>query len=127
MRTQTMLVLCLMVVAPVVRAQHEPEKGDTGRFGNPTSTARVFQDYIYGVVKKIDAKSNKLVLEKTKFGIDQAFKLEPKTKYIHDGKPATLAGLKIGDQVYVDARKDKKTGEMTAKKVITGVAPTQLP
>lgn len=120
-------LFCLAVVAPTVWAQNPPGKTDTARFGNPTSTARVFQDYLYGVVKKIDAKARELVLEKTKFGVDQTIKLEPKTRYIHDGKPSSMTHLKAGDQVYVDVRKDKKTGDMIAKKVITGVAPTQLP
>ncbi len=104
--------------------QRQATKTSTGRFGNPTSTARAFQDYIYGVVKKIDSKHNELTLEKTKFGVDQPIKLESKTKYVHDRKPSSLDRLKVGDQVYVDARRDKE-GALVAKKVVTGVAPTE--
>ncbi len=118
---------CCAVATLAGSAQNEPKKAKTARFGNPTSTARVFQDYLYGVVKKIETKTNELVMDKTKFGIDQTIKLEPKTKYIHDGKPSSLASLKVGDQVYVDVRKDKKTGDMVAKKVVSGVGPTELP
>ena len=105
-------------------AQHrEPPRSGTARYGDPTSIARVYQDYLYGVIKKID--TNEIVLEKTKFGTDQAFKLDRKTKYIRDGKPGSFDNLKVGDQVWVDVKADKKTGEMTAKKVVTGVvAPT---
>jgi hypothetical protein len=105
-------------------AQHrEPPRSGTARYGDPTSIARAYQDYLYGVIKKID--TNEIVLEKTKFGIDQAFKLDRKTKYIHDGKTGSFDSLKVGDQVWVDVKTDRKTGEMTAKKVLTGVvAPT---
>jgi hypothetical protein len=99
--------------------QHEPPKAGTARFGDPTGTARTLQGYLYGVVKKIGA--NELVLDKTQFGDAQVFKLEPKTKYVHDGKPSKLADLKVGDMVFVDAKKDKKTGERTARRVVTGV------
>jgi len=101
----------------------EPGQPATGRFGNPTSIARVFQDYFYGVIKSLD--KNELVLEKTKFGIDQTIKLAPKTKYLHDGKPSSWDQLKVGQQVWVQVKTDKKTGEMAAKRVLTGVvAPT---
>lgn len=62
-----------------------------------------------------------MVLTKTKFGIDETFKFDRKTKFIHDGKPGTRERLKPGDEVWVDINKDKKTGEMIAKKVATGV------
>ena len=127
MRLKNALRLALILpvaIAPWVQAQNEPKKSDTGRFGNPTSIARNLQDYLYGVIKKIDDKSNELVLDKTKFGIDQTVKLDAKTKYIHDGKPSALSQLKPGDQVYVDVRKDKKTGDRYAKKVVSGVPPT---
>ncbi len=115
---------CLMA-APRGLAQREPPKSETARFGNPTATARVFQGYIYGVIKKIN--TTEVVLNKTEFGDDQTFKLDSKTKYIHDGKPSSLAKLKAGDQVYIDVKKEKKTGDMVAKKVVTGIAPTQAP
>ena len=104
----------------MAQREKEPAKPETARFGDPSSTARIYQTYLYGVIKQISA--SEMVLEKTKFGIDQAFKLEPKTKYLHDGKPAAHDRLKVGDQVWVDVKKNKKTGDMIAKKVVTGVA-----
>ncbi len=103
-------------------AQQKTDKPETARFGNPTSTARALQDYIYGVVKQVE--KTELVLDKTASGVDEVFKLEPKTKIIRDGKPSTLDDLKIGDQVFVQVKKDKKTGDKLAKKVVTGVPPT---
>jgi|SRR5690242_9151792 hypothetical protein len=96
-----------------------PAQPDTGRFGNPTSTARIYQNYLYGVVKKINSED--MVLEKTKFGIDQTFKFDRKTKFIHDGKPSSRDKVKEGDKVWVDVHKDKRTGDLIAKKVVTGV------
>jgi hypothetical protein len=134
-RTVTLLsalVLGAGAAIPAARAQSQPSvhtPSDTpdkpsSRFGNPTSIARIYQDYVYGVVKKIDAKGNELILDKTVFGDDQVFKLQPKTKFIHDGKPSKLGQLKVGDDVYVKMHKNKKSGEMTAQKVVTGVLPT---
>lgn len=117
--------MVLFFVPPALLAQREPKKAETARFGNPTGVARPFQDYLYGVIKKIDSKE--LVLDKTKFGIEQTVKLGPKTKYIHDGKPSTLEPLKVGDQVYVETKTDKKTGDMMATKVVTGVGATPGP
>ena len=118
---------CLLILVPTSWPQHEPQKAETARFGNPTSTARMFQTYLYGVIKKIDTKNNQLVLDKTKFGVDQTIKLDSKTKFILDEKPSSLAHLKVGDQVYIDVKTDKKTGDMLAKKVVSGVEPTSLP
>lgn len=101
---------------------NQPRPAETARFGNPTGIARKYQTYLYGVIKKID--KDEIVLEKTKFGVDMTVKLLPKTKYIHDQKPNTLEQLKVGDQVYVDVKTDKKTGEMSAKKVVSGILPT---
>lgn len=120
-------ILWLVILVPTGSPQNEPKKADTARFGNPTSTARMFQTYLYGVIKKIDTKNNQLVLDKTKFGVDQTIKLDAKTKFILDEKPSSLAHLKVGDQVYVDLKTDKKTGDMLAKKVVSGVEPTSLP
>ena len=106
------------------RAQTEPAKPGEPRFGNPTSTARTVQDYVYGVIKQIDKEG--LILDKTSFGDAQKFKLDRKTKFIHDGKPSSFEDLKVGDKVWIDTKADKKTGEMTAKKVVTGLAPTEL-
>ena len=121
----TAFLVCLIAPSAGYAQRVEPPKAETARFGNPTSIARVFQDYLYGVIKKIEAQE--LVLDKTKFGIEQTIKLEPKTKYIHDGKPSTWDRLKVGDQVYVDLKKDKKAGDLIAKKVVSGVGATQTP
>jgi hypothetical protein len=93
----------------------------TARFGNPTGIARKYQSYISGVIKKVD--KNEIVLTKTRFGVDTPIKLEGKTKYIHNEKPGKLEDLKKGDLVFVDVKKNKKTGEMSAKKVVSGVLP----
>ena len=106
-------------------AQKPPPEADTGRFGNPTATARTYQTYLYGVIKSLDA--NQMVLGKTKFGVDQTLKLEGKTKFIRDNKSSSRDKLKIGDQVYVDFRKNKRTGELIAKKVVAGAEAEPVP
>jgi hypothetical protein len=113
----------LALAAAGLGQRTEPRQPETARFGDPTSTARVFQDYFYGVIKSLDKKE--MVLEKTKFGVDQAIKLDSKTKYLHNEKPSPFDRLAVGDQVWVQVNTNKKTGELTAKKVLTGVvAPT---
>lgn len=107
------------------RAQQPPAQAATGRFGNPTATARTYQTYLYGVIKSLEAKE--MVLEKTKFGVDKIFKLESKTKFVRDNKPSTRETLKVGDQVFVDFRKNKKTGELIAKKVVAGAEAEPTP
>jgi hypothetical protein len=102
-------------------AQTEPAKPGEPRFGNASSTGRAFQDYVYGVIKQID--KGDLIVDKTSFGDGQKFKLDRKTKFIHDGKPSAFEDLKVGDKVWIDTKTDKKTGDMTAKKVVTGVGP----
>lgn len=127
MKSRTVILMVLSGVLTLAATgfgqQREPRKPETARFGDPTSTARMFQDYLYGVIKNLDKKE--LVLDKTKFGIEQAIKLDSKTKYLHDGKPSSFERLTLGDQVWVQVNTNKKTGEMTARKVLTGVvAPT---
>jgi hypothetical protein len=100
-------------------AQNKPVKAGTGRYGDPTGIARKYQNFLYGVIKTLDA--NGMVLEKTKVGIDQTLKFQPKTKFIHDEKPSSREDLKVGDQVYVDVHEDKKTGDLYAKKVVSGI------
>ncbi len=95
------------------------------RFGNPTSIARVYQSYIFGIVRK--DKKNELILDKTMFGNDQVFKLTKKTKFVRNDKPVKRMMLKPGTMVWIDMRRNKKTGDMIAKKVVTGVAPTGKP
>jgi len=124
-RRVALLVLSgvLALAATGLGQRTEPRRPETARFGDPTSTARIFQDYFYGVIKSLDKKE--LVLDKTKFGIEQTIKLDSKTKYLHDEKPSSFDRLAVGDQVWVQVNTNKKTGELTAKKVLTGVvAPT---
>jgi len=127
MKTKAILISAVLgaVAAAPGWAQKEPIKAGTARYGDPTSIARVYQDYLYGVIKTIDDRG--MVLEKTKFGIDQTFKFDRKTKFIHDGKPSSRERLKVGDQVWVDVKTEKKTDEMIARKVVTGVASTGAP
>lgn len=119
-----LIYLACALAAPAAYAQSDkdPPKPANGRFGNPTSIARHLQDYLYGMVKQINEKE--IVVDKTKHGIDETIKLEPKTKYVRDGKASTWAELKVGDTVYVDVKTDKKTGEMSAKKIISGILAT---
>lgn len=105
--------------------EQAPVKNDTARFGNPTGVARTLQGYIYGVVKKVD--NDAIILDKTEFGDDQPFKLEAKTKVVRDGKVGKLADLKTGEMVFVKMKKDKKTHEMIAERIVTGMTPTEAP
>ena len=128
MTTRILLILLsVLALAGTALGQddRQPIKADTARFGDPTSIARAYQDFLYGVIKEI--KKDELVLEKTKFGIDKSIKLVRKTKFIHDGKPSELDRLKVGDKVWVQTKEEKKTGEFVAKKVVTGMMPTGNP
>jgi len=108
------------------RAQEPSTAPGNGRFGNPDeSTSQVFKDYLYGVIKSIDA--NEIVLDKTKFGFDQTYKLDAKVKVVRDGKPSSRDTLKVGEPVYVQVKKGKKTGDQIAKKVLVGVVASKLP
>jgi len=108
--------------AQVVQSPQEP--GAAGRIENGISTAGKYQNYIYGVVKKIG--KDEIVLDKTRFGDNQPFKLEHGTKFVRNGKNSSLAEVKIGDMAWVDAKTKKKSEEMIAKKVITGVVATGI-
>jgi len=112
------VTLCL-VLAVSATGQEKTVKAGTARFGDPSGTARKYQDLLSGVIKTVDA--NGMVLEKTKAGIDQTLKFQPKTKFFHDDKPSSREDLKVGDQVYVEVREDKKTGDLYAKRVLTGI------
>ena len=117
------VLLSLASAFGLLAQTREPRKPETARFGNPTSIARQLQDLFYGVIKGLD--KNEMVLEKTKFGVDQTIKLKAKTKYIHDGESSTFDRLKVGDQVWLQIKNEKKTGDMIAEKVLSGViAPT---
>lgn len=113
-------LFCLLATpAAFGQGSNQPATPQNARFGNPTAIARNLQGSIYGVIKKLDAAE--IVLDKTKFGVDQTIKLEKKTKYIRDGKRSSFDDLKVGDPVYVDAKTDKKTGDMLAKKIVSGI------
>ena len=104
--------------------QSTDSPGATGRLESAISVGAKYQNYIYGVVKKIG--KDQIILDKTRFGDDQVFKLEHKTSFVDNGKRSTLAQLKVGDMVWIDAKINKKTNEKTAKKVVTGVGPTTV-
>ncbi|MGH9327053.1 MAG: hypothetical protein ACRD2B_10280 [Terriglobia bacterium] len=125
-------LLCL----PAVRAQQTngnenrsapagPTLPNNARFGIPSGIARIYQNYLYGVITKTGPDG--LVLDKTKFGVPQTIQVNKKTKYIRNGKHSTLKALKPGDQIYVDVKMNKKTGTMLAKKVISGIGATGGP
>src|SRR5271157_4163597 len=115
----TYLISVGVLAAPAISAQQKTPELDNPRFGNPTSIARNLQGDIYGVVKKMS--DSEIVLDKTKFGVDTSIRLDSKTKYVRDGKASTVDALKTGDQVYVSVKTEKKTGVMTAKRVLSGV------
>jgi hypothetical protein len=124
-RAATAIVLVLIFIGPWRAAAQstDPKKAENARFGNPTATARQLQDLFYGVIKSVDKKE--MVLEKTKFGTDQTIVLTEKTKVVNDGQPGKIENLKVGDQVWIRTKNDKKTGDMIAEVVMSGViAPT---
>ena len=90
-----------------------PSNG-TGTAGNDISGLR------YGIVKSVN--KDEIVLTKTDAGLDETFKFTKKTKFVHDGKSSTLDSVKVGDRVWVDANQDKKTGDLIARKVVSGVS-----
>ena len=77
-----------------------------------------YKDYAYGVVKTLS--KDEIVLTKTNAGVDQTFKFNKKTKFVHDGKSGSLESVKVGDKVWVDGAEDKKTGDLIARKVVSG-------
>jgi len=116
--------LGFLLMAGSVRAQtvQSPDAPSaTGRLENAISLAGKYQNYIYGVIRKIG--KDEIILDKTRFGDDQVFKLDHKTRFIDNGKHSSLAHLKAGDMVWIDAKLKKKTEEKIARKVITGVGP----
>ena len=119
LRAIGILIAFCVLIAGAATAQEGPIIAGTGRYGDASGTAPKYKNLLYGVIKTIDAHG--MVLEKTKAGIDQTFKFQPKTKFIHDNKPSSREDLKVGEQVYVDARKDKKTGDLYARQVLSGI------
>ena len=77
-----------------------------------------YKDFVYGVVKALS--KDEIVLTKTNAGMDQTFKFNKKTKFVHDGKSSSLESVKVGDKVWVDGSADKKTGDLIARKVVSG-------
>ena len=125
MMTITLAAVCLATMAAAPQSDKQPVTSSTGRFGDPTSIARKYQDFLYGVIK--DMNPNELILTQTKFGVDQTFKLNKKTKFIQDGKASSFDKLKVGDRIFVDVDTDKKTGDLIAKKVVSGVDIPTIP
>lgn len=128
MRIATILAAFITILGMSVMGQgqnstpgttSDPPKLETGRFGDPSSTARAYQDYKVAIVKEV--KKGELILDKTSYGDDCPFKVLEKTKFIHDGEPAKMDELKAGDQVFVNAKHNKKTGEVTLEVVAWGV------
>lgn len=102
-----------------------PGAPNNTRFGDPTVFGMNYQDYFYGVISKIEPDA--LVLTKTKVGIPQTIRLTKKTKYVFNKKKSALAALRPGEMVYIDVKTDKKTGAMTARKVVSGTDATSAP
>lgn len=122
MRLLSLLLTLVLLSLPAAGLQEPDHSANVTRLGNPTGTARHFQNYLYGVVKKITDKE--IVLTKTMMGTDQTFQIVKKTKFILDGKTTKVGSIKVGDRVYVDHKEDKK-GNLIAKKVLTGVFAAQ--
>jgi hypothetical protein len=99
----------------------KPVMPANARFGDPTSIARQYQSYLFGIIKKLG--KHQIILEKTRFGVDTAVKLTSKTRYIRNKKKSKLAALQVGDSVFVDVKNDRKTGDIIAKKILSGVMP----
>jgi hypothetical protein len=123
--TTVILAACIATLAAAPQSDKQPIVSSTGRFGDPNSVARKYQNYLFGIVKEVNP--NEVILAKTKYGVDQAFKFNKKTKFTQDGKPSTFDKLKVGEGVYIDVDTDKKTGELTAKKVVSGVEMPSTP
>ena len=129
LRTTMMMVALAAVsvtaLAAAPQSDKQPVTSSTGRFGDASGIAIKYRDYLFGIVKDVNA--NQVVLSKTKFGVDQPFKFTKKTKFLLDGKPSTFDKIKIGEGVYIDVDTDKKTGDQIAKKVVAGVDMPKLP
>lgn len=112
-----------LVAAP--QSEKQPIVSNPGRFGDPTSIAIKYKDYLFGIVKEVNA--SEVILSKTKFGVDQPFKFTKKTKFFLDGKPSSFDKIKVGEGIYIDVDTDKKTGAQLAKKVVSGVDMPKIP
>src|ERR1700691_1039035 len=88
-------VATLATLAAVPQSDKQPVTSSTVRFGDPNSVAQKYQNYLFGIIK--DVNPNEVILAKTKYGVDQAFKFTKKTKFTQDGKPSSIDKLKVGD------------------------------
>ena len=117
-------VLCLASPCMAQRSGHSAsEVGDNSLPAGPAGKGTAgnnYADFRYGVVKTVSERE--VVLTKTASGLDETFKLNKKTKFIHDGKPSTPDSVKVGDKVWVDAHQDKKIGDSIARKVVSGTS-----
>lgn len=102
-----------------------PEEPRNARFGNPNIVGMNYQDYFYGVITKITP--HELVLGKTKVGVPQTIQISKNTKYLRNGKRSSFSKLAVGEMVYIDLKTNKKTGVMTARKVVSGLGATVAP
>lgn len=123
--TAALTAACVSALAAAPQSDKQPVVSSTGRFGDPSTVAIKYRDYLFGIVKQVDA--NEVVLTKTKYGVDQPFKFTKKTRFFLDGKPSLVDKVKVGDGIYIDVDVDKKTGDQLAKKVICGVDMPKLP
>ncbi len=96
-----------------------PPKLDTGRFGDPTSTARAYQHFKLGTISEVNKEE--LVIDNTPYGTRQWFKVTPKTKFLHDGQEVGVDQLKAGEHVFIDVKSDKKSGDLVLLTVAWGV------
>jgi hypothetical protein len=76
--------------------------------------------HIMGTVSAIDGSH---VTVKTQDGKSTMVMLEKATKYLNGSKAATLADVKVGTRVVIDAKTDQKTKMYMAEEVRIGVAP----
>jgi hypothetical protein len=123
--TTALAATCVAALAAAGQSDKQPVTSSTGRFGDPTTIAIKYRDYLFGIIK--EKNPNELILTHTKFGIEHAFKLNKKTKYIQDGKASSFDKLKVGDRIFIDVDTDKKTGDLIAKKVVSGVDIPSIP
>ena len=117
-------VLCLASPCMAQRSGHAAsEVGDNSLPAGPAGKGTAgnnYADFRYGAIKSISP--SEIVLTKTASGLDETFKLNKKTKFIHDGKNSSPDSVKVGDKVWVDAHLDKKTGDSIARKIVSGTS-----
>ena len=117
-----LMVLASVGVAHAQRADQAPAPPNNARFGDPTATARSLQGFVYGVVKKVEP--SRIICDKTEFGDGEPFNLSKKTRFYRNGQPSSLSDLKAGDDIWVKIHRNKRTGELTALRVVSGVFPS---